>query len=178
MITILSLALALIGLLVIVLFVSIFTYALKRTYGGAFERMTFRRQCARSVVVDELFAKSDLASAAQALGNSFCIMHIRWDPSLLGKTADYHAGLLSRFLILGDEVGPHTIRANSLGRVDKLLSQRSELQDSFFASLELKDGSDLKNKQLIEANGRELHRAIDQLVLEVSSLGREPRIYH
>ena len=176
--TILSLALLLISLLVIVIFVSVFTYALKRTYGGAFERMTFRRQCARSAVVDELVAKSDLAGAAQALGNSFCIMHIRWDPLLLGRVADYHAGLLSRFLIVGDEAGPHTIRANSLGRVDKLLSRRSELHDSFFTSVGLADGTELKNEQLIEENGHELRHAIDQLVLEITALGREPRTYH
>ena len=72
MTTILSLVLLLIGLLVIVIFVSVFTYALKRTYGGAFERMTFRRQCARSVVVDELVAKSDLAGAAQAITMRGC----------------------------------------------------------------------------------------------------------
>lgn len=175
---ILSLGLLVVGLGLTIYLVALVFSALVRSFGGLFERAAFRRYSTRCEQGDQLLEKGDLAGAVGMFGNAFFLKPVRQDSTLLSDIADYHTGLLSRLLMVADEMGKGRARLPSLAEADQLLAERLELQLDYFRALRQGDS---ERAQKIERRLREhegqVRAVLDQLIGEVCS-SEERVLYH
>ncbi|MGH7960680.1 MAG: hypothetical protein ACRERD_02500 [Candidatus Binatia bacterium] len=173
-----SLILLVVGLGLTVCLGALVFLAFNRSFGGLFERAAFRRYSMRCEQGDQLLEKGDLAGAVRMFGNAFFLKPVRRDSTLLTDIADYHTGLLSRLLMVADEMGKGRARLPSLADADRLLAERLELQLDYFRALRQGDS---ERAQKIERGLREhegqVRAVLDRLISEIRS-SEERVLYH
>ena len=153
--------------------------AFQTTFGGFFERAAFRRVSARCGRGDALIEQGDFAAAVQLFGDAFFLKPIRRDSELLSDIANYHTGLLSRLLTIADEMGKGRARLPSLADVDRLLSERLELQFEYFRALKRADRAKMQSaEERLKENQGLTRLAINRLLDEIRASSEERVLYH
>ena len=113
------------------------------------------------------------------LAMPFFLKPIRRESELLSDIANYHTGLLSRLLTIADEMGKGRARLPSLADVDRLLSERLELQFDYFRALKRADRDKLYAAEERLKENEDLTRlAIKRLLDEIRSSSEERVLYH
>lgn len=136
------------------------------------EYRRFHQHRQRASQSDAWLRAGALDAALQALRHGFYLYPVR-QRRLASEIVNHHAALLARMIALTNELYGGTVRLFSLARADRLLAERAELQRRFLRALEV--GNAARQAELVrqlEANGRDLQRALDQLFAEVRSLVR------
>ncbi len=145
--------------------------------GGWFERYRFERYLARAREIDAAMRQGQADAALRALQRAF-YLHTVSSPSLAMSVANHHTGLLSRLIALTTDLQNGTVRLLSLAKVDRLLTERSELQRRYLAARQSGHPSRLRDFQRqLRANRRELGSALEQLIAEAAATRQPPR-YH
>lgn len=153
--------------------------AFQSAFGGFFEQAAFRRSTVRCGRGDLLIEQGDFAGAVQLFGDAFFLKPIRRDSELLSDIANYHTGLLSRLLTIADEMGKGRARLPSLADVDRLLSERLELQFDYFRASKRGDRQKLQiAEERLKENQALARLAINRLLDEIRSSSEERVLYH
>jgi hypothetical protein len=140
---------------------------------GGFERWRVDRCIARSRRGDALREHGDLEGALHQYQAAFFLYPVR-NRSLASTVANHHTGLLSRLIAVTEDLQGGTVRLLSLAKVDRLLSERSELQRRYLNSRSLPNRTRRREIDLqLEQNRRELNGALRQLIVEIRA-SRQP----
>ncbi|MBI4519142.1 MAG: hypothetical protein HY699_25405 [Deltaproteobacteria bacterium] len=138
------------------------------------EHWLVARSLARARRGDSLRERGDLEGALREFQAAF-FLHPVHDRTLAATVANHHTGLLSRLIAITEEVQGGTVRLFALGKVDRLLNERSELQRRYFA-----DRARARRHQLerqLHENRRELQAALSQLVGEITAARHPTRLH-
>ena len=152
--------------------------ACSQSFGGFFERAAFRRSSTRCAQGDQLLEKGDLAGAVDIFSRAFFLRPIRRDSALLSEIADYHTRLLSRLLVVADEMGKGHARLPSLAETDRLLTERLETHLEYFSAL--RKGEDEQAQQLarrLREHETRVRAGLERLISEIRS-SEERVLYH
>lgn len=145
--------------------------------GGLLERRRFARYVTRARRCDVFMQHGDIGRALQQLRAAF-YLHPVSSRSLASAVANHHTGLLSRLISITSDMQGGTVRLLSLAKTDRLLTERSELQRRYFAARQSPRSARLRELQAqLQANGRELAAALEQLVAEVHAARRPSRLH-
>jgi hypothetical protein len=141
------------------------------------ERRSVERCLTRSRRGDVLRERGDLEGALREFHGAFFLYLVR-DRQLASRVANHHTGLLSRLIAITEEVQGGTVRLFSLAKVDRLLSERSELQRRYFNRRASPKRESLREiEQQMDENRNELRAALEQLVGEIRSSRQPPHVH-
>lgn len=145
--------------------------------GGLLERQRFARYVARARRCDAFMQHGDVDAALEQLRAAF-YLHAVANRSLATAVANHHTGLLSRLISITSDLQGGSVRLLSLAKTDRLLTERSELQRRYFAAKQSPRSERRRElRRQLEANGRDLEAALQQLIAEVRA-ARQPARYH
>ncbi len=151
--------------------------AANRPLSGLVERWRIARCVGRARRCDALLERGEAEPALRELRRAFYLYPVH-DHGCGRAVADLHTGLLSRLITLTADAHGGSVRLLSLVKVDRLLSERAELQKSYLAVYQ--SGSPHRTAavyQQLLGNRGELDGALHQLMAEVRAARQPPRAH-
>ena len=166
-------ALALAAVSLLFYLVGLLLRAARVPLDGFWERWRFTWCVTHARRGDALRERGDLDGALRAFEAAFFLSAVR-NRGLASTVANHHTGLLSRLIAITEDVQGGTVRLLSLAKVDRLLSERSELQRRYLGNAGVAHWRRRREVGCqLGQNRHELRAALRQLIAEIHA-SRQP----